>query len=297
METNVHGTGDKVFQTICHIALLILSVCAIAPFLMLIASSFTADEALSMNGYTFWPTEFSLESYAYLFRTNLGSILRSYGITILATVLGTGISLLIAPMFAYTLSRKDYGKARIFTFIVVFTMLFNGGTVPSYMMWVNFFHIKNTIWALVLPNLVINGFSLILYKSNFQSNIHPALIEAAKIDGGTEFYIYRKIVLPLSKPILATVGLMTGLGYWNDWTNGLYYLTEKNMYSLQVLLNSIMTNITALQSSGLVVSGMEFPGIGIRMAMAVVGILPIIVLYPFFQKYFIAGIALGGVKE
>lgn len=298
METrDVHGTGDRIFQIVCHIIMIVLSICAIAPFIMLIASSLTADDALSMNGYNFWPSVFSLDSYAYLFKTNLDSIVRAYGITIFVTVVGTGISLAIAPMFAYVLSRRDYKKAKVLTFLVVFTMLFNGGTVPSYMMWVNFFHLKNTVWALILPNLVINGFSIILYKSNFRSNIHPALLEAARIDGAGEFYIYRKVVLPLSKPILATVGLMTGLAYWNDWTNGLYYLTDKNMYSLQVLLNSIMNNISALQRSGIIVAGMEFPGVGIRMAIAVIGFLPILLLYPFFQKYFISGISLGGVKE
>jgi putative aldouronate transport system permease protein len=138
-----------------------------------------------------------------------------------------------------------------------------------------------------------------LFKNNFATNIHPALIEAAKIDGAGEFYIYRKIVMPLSLPIMATIGLMVGLGYWNDWTNGLYFINETKLYSLQILLNSIMNNINAIASlsSSATVGQVELPGTGVRMAMAVIGVVPIMVLYPFFQKYFIKGIALGGVKE
>jgi putative aldouronate transport system permease protein len=166
-------------------------------------------------------------------------------------------------------------------------------------MWTQIFHVKNTIWALVFPNLVFNGFYIMLFKNSFATNIHPALIEAAKIDGAGEFYIYRKIVLPLSLPILATVGLMVGLGYWNDWTNGLYFVSDTSLYSLQNLLNSIMNNINALAalSSSASVGHIDLPGTGIRMAMAVIGVIPIMILYPFFQKYFIKGIALGGVKE
>lgn len=150
-----------------------------------------------------------------------------------------------------------------------------------------------------MRNLVFNGFYIILYKNNFSSNIHPALVEAARLDGAGEFYIYRKIVLPLSLPILATVGLMVGIGYWNDWVNGLYYITDTRLYSLQVFLNNMMSNMRALVSlsSGIDVGIGDLPAISIRMAIAVVGTLPILILYPFFQKAFIAGIALGGVKE
>ncbi len=298
MDSSVKGKGTIIFQIICYIVLTILALSVVLPFIMLIASSFTDNDALRKYGYNFWPSVFSLYSYEYLFITNAGSILRSYGVTFFVTILGTIISLLIGPMMAYPLSRKDYPRAKFFTFYVFFTMLFNGGIVSSYMMWTRVFDIKNTIWALVFPNLVLNGFFIILYKNNFTNNIHPALIEAAKIDGAGEFFIYRKIIIPLSLPIMATVGLMSGLGYWNDWVNGLYYITDKHLYSLQVLLNNIMSNINALQSIGSVTSTtMELPGVSIRMAMAVIGVVPIMILYPFFQKYFVKGIALGGVKE
>ena len=295
-ETVLMGRGDKIFQIICFVVLGIFMLLAVFPFIMLIASSLTDNDALRVFGYNFWPKEFSTYAYEYIFSGKAAEIFRSYGITFFVTIFGTLLSLVIAPMLGYTMSRKDYSRAKIITVFVFFTMLFNGGMVPSYMMWTQIFGLKNTIWSLIFPNLITNGFFIILYKNNFACNIHPSFIEAAKIDGASEFYIYRKIVFPLSLPIIATVGLMTCLGYWNDWINGIYYITDKNLYSLQVLLNSIIANIQAMQTMG-GSSGGDFPGISIRMAMAVIGILPIMVLYPFFQKYFVKGIAIGGVKE
>ena len=292
---SVRGKSDRVFKIVVYAILIFCAACAILPFLLLIASSFTSEEALAVYGYSFWPKEWSLYSYKWLFSTNGARVLRAYGITIFITVVGTALSLLVAPLLAYPLSRRDYKRRNFFTFIVFFTMLFNGGVVPQYIMWTQFFHIKDTIWAWIFPNLLFTGFFIILYKNYFASNIHPTLIEAAKIDGAGEWYIYFRIVLPLSLPILATIGLMTGLGYWNNWTNGLYYITDTRLYSLQQYLKSIIDNITALAS--LDVGSADMPSICIRMAIAVVGTVPIMLLYPFFQKAFVAGIALGGVKE
>jgi putative aldouronate transport system permease protein len=225
-------------------------------------------------------------------------VFRSYGITFFITALGTSISLIVAPMLAYAISRRDYPRRGIISFLVFFTMIFNGGLVASYIMWTRVFFIKNTIWALIFPSLLFNGFYVMLMRSYFQMNIHPALLEAARIDGAGEFRTYFKIVLPLSLPIIATIGLMVAIGYWNDWQNGLYYITDPKLYSLQNLLNRILTNAKYLASISSSVSvQVELPSIGIRMAMAVIGVIPIMILYPFFQRYFIKGIALGGVKE
>lgn len=292
---SVRGKSDRLFKIVVYAILIFCAACAILPFLLLIASSLTSEEALAVYGYSFWPKEWSLYAYKWLFSTNGARVLRAYGVTIFITVVGTGLSLLIAPLLAYPLSRRDYKRRNLFTFIVFFTMLFNGGVVPQYIMWTQFFHIKDTIWAWIFPNLLFTGFFIILYKNYFSSNIHPTLIEAAKIDGAGEWYIYFRIVLPLSLPILATIGLMTGLGYWNNWTNGLYFITDARLYSLQQYLKSIIDNITALAS--LDVGSADMPSICIRMAIAVVGTVPIMLLYPFFQKAFVAGIALGGVKE
>ena len=297
MDSSVKGRGDIVFQTADVVFLSILALLALLPFLLLVMSSFTEENTLLRDGYSFFPKVFSTEAYRYLFVTNLGNILHAYGITLFVTIVGTVLSLIITPMLAYPLSRSDYKRRKGVSFFVFFTMLFNGGLVPSYMMWTQIFHLKNTVWALILPTLLMNGFNVILMRSNFQSNIHPSLIEAAKIDGASEFFIYRKIVLPLSLPILATIGLMTAIGYWNDWTNGLYYVTDTKLYSLQQLLNNILSNIQALSMMTTVTVNEKMPSASIRMAMAVIGVLPILALYPFFQKYFVKGIALGGVKE
>ncbi len=300
MESGVYGKNEKIFQVIINIILIFFAFCAIVPFVMLVSSSFTEEKTLLTTGYNFWPTKFSAYSYEWMFLTNASKIFTSYGITFFITIFGTVLSLLIGPLLAYPLSRRDFPRARLFTFIVFFTMIFNGGVVPSYIMWTQVFHIKNTIWALIFPNLVFNGFYIILLKNNFASNIHPALIEAAKLDGAGEWYIYFKVILPLSLPIMATIGLMVGLGYWNDWTNGLYYITDTKLYSLQLYLKSVIDNIQSLASMAGQVSGIDttkMPGTSIRMAMAVIGVIPIMILYPFFQKSFVKGIALGGVKE
>ena len=229
MERSVKGKGEKFFQAVIVVILSILLLAAVLPFILLIASSLSDEATLLQEGYGFWPKQFSLYAYEYLFVTKTVKIFRAYGITFSITILGTILSLLIGPMLAWPLSRSDYPRAKVLTFVIFFTMLFNGGMVPSYIMWTNILHIKNSILALILPNLVFNGFYIILYKNNFKSNIHPALIEAARLDGAGEFYIYRKIVMPLSLPILATVGLMVGIGYWNDWVNGLYYITDARL--------------------------------------------------------------------
>lgn len=286
------------FKFLCHVILILLMLAALLPFLLLIVASFTDEQVLLKDGYSFFPRKLSVSAYSYLIGSNAKTILRAYGITILTTFLGTVLSLLITPMLAYPLSRADYKRKKILTFYVFFTMLFNGGLVPSYIMWTQIFGVKNTEAALIFPSLVMNGFIIMLLRSNFKSNIHPALIEAAKIDGGSELAIYIKIVFPLSKPILATVGLMIGLGYWNDWMNGLYYISDAKLYSLQQLLNTIFQNIRALNSfSEAAGAAAAMPSASIRMAIAVVGILPILILYPFFQNFYIKGITIGGIKE
>ena len=300
-DTSVKSTGDKIFQVIIIVILGIFALCAILPFILLLSSSFTADSTLMSKGYSFIPRDVTTYAYWYLFKSNGTKVFRAYGITFFITIVGTAFSLLIGPMLGWVLSRKDYKRSNLLTFLVFFTMLFNGGIVPSYIMYTQFFHMKNTLLALLVPTLVFNGFFIILYKNNFASNIHPALVEAAKIDGAGELYIYFKVVLPLSLPILATIGLMVGLGYWNDWTNGLYYISDTKLYSLQQLLKSIIDNVNALanmaNTADAAAAAAKMPGTSIRMAMAVIGVIPVMVLYPFFQKAFIAGISLGGVKE
>ena len=298
MESGVKSRGEYFFQFISHLFLMLLVLAVVIPFLVLISSSLSEERALRVYGYALFPRSFSTHAYAYLFVTMGSSILNAYGITLLVTVVGTTLCLLIAPMLAYVLSRRDYPRRKLFSFLVLFTMLFNGGLVPNYIMWIQLFGIKNTIWALIFPKLLMSGFGIMLMRNYFQTNIHPGLIEAARIDGANEFVTYRKVELPLSLPILATIGLMAGISYWNDWENGLYYITNPELYSLQNLLNRINTSIQFLASIANDTSvRVEMPSTSVRMAMAVIGVVPIMLLYPFFQKYFIRGISIGGIKE
>lgn len=285
-------------QIILNIIFILLCIVTIAPFMMLISSSFTEEAALIEYGYNFWPKKFSFYAYKYLFESST-KIIRGLGISIFVTFFGTFISVLITLLFAYPLSRKELPCRNLFSFIIFFTMLFNGGLVPTYMMYTNTFQIKNTIWALIIPSLLLNAFYVIMMRSFFTSSIPDALVEAARIDGAGEYLILFRIIFPLSKPMIATISLMIGLGYWNDWANSLYYINNESLYSLQAILNNIMQNIQYLQSTSIsnVSSALgSMPSTGIRMAIAVIGIVPILCIYPFFQKYFVKGIVVGGVK-
>ena len=292
---------EKIFQRIGHCVMIVLSACAIIPMILLVMSSVTDNNTLISNGYSFFPEKFSLYAYQYIFKTG-NAVLQAYGISVILTVIGTVLSLTITTLLAYALSRPGLPGRQFLSFYVFFTMLFNGGIVPSYIMWTQIFHMKNTIWALIVPGLLMNGFNVILMKNYFAQNIPPELIEAMKVDGAGEFCIFFKMVLPLSLPIMATVGLFVGIGYWNDWTNGLYYITDTSLFSLQNLLNRILQDVQFLSSSTLsqaaggAAAQTTMPSVSIRMAISVVGILPIMILYPFFQKYFVKGITIGAVK-
>lgn len=292
--------NNKAFRIGVNGILILLSFACLLPFLLLAISSITDEGTLMRNGYTLFPAKISMNAYVYLF-TSATAIFRAYGVTVFVTVVGTTFNLILTVLLAYPLSRRDLPLRNFFSFVIFFTMLFNGGLVPSYIMWTQLFHIKNTIWALIVPYFMLNAFYVIMMRTYFTSNIPIEIIEAAKIDGAKEFGILGKIILPLSKPILATVGLMVGLIYWNDWLNGLYFLTETKLFSIQNILNRMIQDAQFLssnagasaQAGGLM---QNLPSISLKMAVAVIGALPIMIIYPFFQKYFVKGITVGGVK-
>ena len=288
----------KAFRIFSNVLMILIGICSIAPFLLLIMSSVTDEQSLVSNGYSFFPKEYSLYAYKYLLADST-SMVRAYGISILVTAVGTVANLLLITLYAYPLSRKDLPGRNIFAFYLFFTMLFSGGLVPSYIMWSRTFHINNTIFALIVPNLMLGAFNVIMMRTYFTTNIPDAVIEAARIDGAGEIRILYRIVLPMAMPIMATIGLLVGLAYWNDWQNGLYYLTDDRLFSVQVLLMDIQRNIDSLRrsaSQGASVSLANLPSTGVRMAITVLGILPIMIVYPFVQKYFVKGIAIGAVK-
>ncbi len=290
--------NNKIQQVILNAVMIILSLSCLLPFLLLVVSSFSSEASLTANGYSFFPQEWSLETYSYIFGSAL-SIFKGYGLTMLVTVAGTSLSVLITILFAYPLSRPELPFKNFFSFFVFFTMLFSGGIVPTYLMYVNTFDIKNTLWAYIVPMHLLGAFYVIMMRSFFTSNIPDSLIEAARLDGAGEFYILGKVIVPLSKPMLATLTLMIGLTYWNDWVNGLYYVTDANQYTIQMILNTMLLNIRFLANSASVMGGEvapNLPAVGIRMGIAVVAVIPVLCIYPFLQKYFVKGIVVGGVK-
>lgn len=297
----MRGKEEKRFQILAHIILALLSVSAVIPFVLMIVSSLTDNNTLVANGYSFWPEKWSLYAYEYIFNTG-NSVLHAYGISIVLTIVGTLIALILTTMLSYVISRKGLPGRGVITFLVVFTMLFNGGLVPTYMVYAKIFNVKNTFMALLVPGLLMNGFNIMLMKSYFCTNIPDEILDAAYIDGATEFQAFYKVALPLAKPIVATIALFVGIAYWNDWMNGYIYITKNtDLYSVQNLLNRMMQNIQYLSqnSSNIQQAGVglnAIPTASVRMAMATVGVLPILVVYPFVQKYFVKGITLGGVK-
>ena len=283
-----------------NVVLILITLSIVLPFVLVFISSLTDENTLIRNGYSFFPEKFSFYAYSYIIRQG-EKILRAYGITIFVTIVGTAVNLAMSSLLAYPLSVKGLPYRRAITFFVFFTMLFNGGLVPTYLMYVNYFHIKNTLGALIIPGLLLSANNVLMIRSYFNTSIPDALFEAAKIDGAGHMKIFTNITLPLGKPILVTMGLFSALGYWNDWTNGLYYLTDTKYYSIQNLLNKMITDIQVLSSNSSMASQAssemaKLPTVGVRMAIAVVAMLPIFVLFPFLQKYFQKGIALGAVK-
>lgn len=293
----IHSKSYIRYQAIVNIILALVTVIMVAPILLLFMSSISSEVSLLNNGYSFFPSEFSMDAYRYIF-INGSTIFRAYGITIFVTAVGTTVNLLLSSTAGYVLSIRKLPFRNIINFYVFFTMLFNGGLVPSYLMWTGTFHIKNTIWALMIPNLLLSAMNIVLVRTFYMSSIPEALYEAAKVDGAGYLKIYTKIVLPMGKPILVTVGLFSGLRYWNDWTNGLYYINDSTMYSIQALLNKMIRDLQALQANAANVgsAAMKIPTVSVRMAIAFVALFPILIVYPFLQKYFAEGISLGAVK-
>ena len=293
--------SDKKFQIFSHAVLIVFSLLALMPMILMFTSSLTDNSELIASGYTYFPKKWSVYAYEYIFSTG-NSVVHAYGISLILTLLGTVLALTITTLLAYAISKKDMPGRKVITFLIVFSMLFNGGLVPTYIIYTNLLGIKNSFWALLVPGLLMNGFNVMLMKSYFVSSIPEEILDAAYIDGASETRTFLSVVIPLSKPILATIALFAGIAYWNDWMNGYIYLTKRtDLYSVQNLLNRMMQNIQFLSQSSSNVQNANvglsaIPMASVRMAMAVVGILPIIIIYPFVQKYFVKGITLGGVK-
>jgi len=296
----IKSKSSIVTQIILNTIIVILCCLIIYPFLLVVGASFTDEEALINIGYKIIPAKASLKAYEYVFK-NPAAILNAYKVTFIFSVLRMVFSVLLQAMIAYPLTKKFLKGRTGLSFYLYFTMLFSGGMVPSYILTTQYLHLDDTIWVYIIPCLV-SPWNIFMMRTFF-AGIPNAIIESAYIDGANEFRIFFTMILPLSKPILAYIALTTFLGAWNDWYTSMLYINKDSLISLQYLLQRIMKNLEVLQNAtamgedvSMLMNAAEIPGETVRMAMAVVVAGPALVVFPFFQKYFVRGITVGSVK-
>lgn len=281
-----------------HGILIIFSAACILPFILLISASLSDQNSIVANGYSFIPQVFSTAAYEYLFARG-SDILQAYGVSIFVTVVGTLLGLTVTLLMAYPLARSETPHRGLILFLVFFSMLFHGGMIPSYLVYAQLLDLKNTIWVLIFAGVLTNGYYIMMMRVFMQGSMSKDLIESAQLDGASEYRILWSIIIPTSTPILAVIGLFTAIWYWNDWQTGMIYITKPDLFSIQNLLQRIMQDIQFIQSNMTANAGSamaQIPSDTARMAIAVLGSLPILLAYPFFQRFFIKGIMFGAVK-
>lgn len=282
-----------------NLLFILLAAMAIIPVFFVFMISISSEESIRVSGYSFVPQSFSNSAYMFLWNER-ATILSALWISVLVTVSGTVLGLALTTTMGYVLSRPGFKLKGFYTWVVFIPMIFNGGMVASYVVNANILDMKNTIWALILP-LAVSSFNIIVCKTFFRSTIPDSIIESAKIDGASQLRIFGTIVLPISKPVLATIGLFLTFGYWNDWFQSSLYISRAELVSLQALLNNMMKSLDYIAnnpSAGLSLQQYRnsMPSESVRMAIAIVIVIPIACAYPFFQKYFISGLTIGAVK-
>ncbi len=290
---------SPIWNVLFNIIVGLFAFSCVFPFLFVIMISLTDEQTLALEGFSLWPSQFSTEAYRYIFQAG-NDLLVSFGVTLSVTVIGTLLTLALVTTYAYALSRRSFEFRGFFSFLAFFTMLFSGGMVPGYIVMTQFLHLQNTIWALILP-LSLSAFSIIVMRTFFQTTVPDEVIESAKIDGAGEFRAFFSIVLPISLPGIATIGLFSALGYWNDWFNALLYYNKPELTPpLQYLLMRIEKNMDFLTQNAKYLGNFDaaaaLPTETVRMAMVVLATLPIVMAYPFFQRYFVQGLTVGSVK-
>jgi len=301
MRSNARSNAIKkpaatvVFDIIGYVVLSVAMLLCILPFILLISGSFTSETTIALHGYGLFPRDFSLEAYRILFKNPI-DIVRAYGVSIFVTVTGTVGALLVISMCSYVISRKYFKYRNQLTFYFYFTTLFSGGLLSVYMFFVRYYGLRNNYLALILPP-IMNVFYLLIMRS-FMAQIPDSISESAKMDGAGDFTIYLRLIVPLSKTAFATIGLFLMLDYWNDWWNAMLYISNYRMYPLQYMLYSTLTASEAIARISRLanVSMVVLPTRALKLAMAVVATGPILMVYPFVQKYFVRGITIGAVK-
>ena len=300
-EINRFNRVSKPTNFILNIIFGLIAAMCIIPFLFVTIISLTSEEYIRTNGYSFFPKEWSLDAYEFIFSSG-STILRSYGITIIITIVGTVLGVLVMSMFAYAISRRSFAYRGFFTKLMIVPMLFSGGMVASYLVITRFLGLKNSLLALILP-LCVSSFNIIILRTFFKTSVPEAILESAKIDGASEWRTFLKIVIPISTPGIATIALFLMLGYWNDWFNAMLYIDKTALMPLQYILIRIDTSMEFLASNAAALGAnaasvvASMPKETAKMAIVVISTLPIIVAYPFFQRYFVNGLTIGAVKE
>ncbi len=286
---------DRALLAVFYLLIAVFALLCLFPFLLMITSSFMEEKEILSEGYKLIPKKISFSAYEFLFK-NSANLLDAYRVTITITVVGTFLGLFFMSMAGYVLCRKDFKYRNQISFFIYFTTLFSGGLIPSYILMVKGLHLQDNIWSMILPG-IMSPWSIFLMR-NFMKSIPDSLYESATIDGAGDFRIYWQIFLPLAKPSLATIGLFLGLAYWNEWYNGMLYMQTPTKFPLQYFLQRIVSqaNVQLLIQKGATVNTAELPSESIKMATALVAIGPIILAYPFAQKYFVSGLTIGAVK-
>jgi putative aldouronate transport system permease protein len=288
-----HRRSERLIGLALQALLLALSLASVLPILLVISASLSSEAALARYGYTLLPREFSLVGYQYIFQ-NVQQILRSYGVTLLVTVGGTLLSLLVTALFAYTLSRRDFALRQPLAAYLFFTLLFSGGLVPSYILITQYLQLRNNLLVLILPYLV-GPFNVLILRTYFAA-LPEDLLDAARVDGAGEWRIFFQIVLPLSTPALATISLFIALAYWNDWWLALLYITDQRLMPIQLLLYNLLTNFTVISDNPLAEQLVKPPLLPIRMGMVVLTVLPVALLFIFVQRHFVRGLTIGSLR-
>ncbi|QSF45058.1 carbohydrate ABC transporter permease [Paenibacillus tianjinensis] len=297
--SNSYLKGSKGAQMILHIFFIAFSLACILPVLLIVAISLTNEKALTLQGYKFWPDKIDLSAYQYLFNHS-ETLAKAYGVSLTVTITGTLLAVLLIALYAYPLYRKDFPFKKAFNFYLLITMLFSGGLVPFYLLYVNYLNLKDSLIALILPGLS-NAFYIFIARTFFQQTVPEEMIESGKLDGASEWRIFFQLVLPISLPVLATIALFTTLMYWNDWFNSMLFINNTDLYSLQYVMIQMIRQAeffkNQLAGSGVALLVQEsVPTESLRMAMVIVSIGPILFIYPFFQKYFTKGLTIGAIK-
>lgn len=292
---------SKTTNVVCSLLFILLGTICVLPVILVFMISISSEQSIAQYGYRFWPKEFSLEAYRYLWESRV-SIFNAFFVSIIVTIGGTVIGLVLNTSIAYSLSRKNFKFKKLFTWIIFIPMLFSGGMISFYIVVATMLNLKDSLWALILP-MAVSSFYIIILRTFFTTTVPDSLIESAKIDGASQFKIFTKIVLPVALPAIATIGLFLSFAYWNDWYNALLFIDDSKLVPLQAMLNRIEGDIEfinkniAMLGASAVQAVQDLPSETVKMAIVILVVFPIACSYPFFQKYFISGLTIGAVKE